>query len=362
MITLTTQSTHSYPISTQALESEWVSTFLKEKSYKRVFLIIDENVKQFHGDYIQNAISAWGLNLIGLYVVASGEASKSVTEWTKITDALLEADVKRNDAVFVFGGGVTGDLGGFATSTALRGVALVQFPTTILAMVDSAIGGKTGINHPTGKNRIGAFYQPDAVICDAHFLSTLPEDEWYCGIGEMLKYACISTPELFQKIQQLLAANSKWEAQKWEPIIQKSAEIKAQIVAEDEKETGIRAFLNFGHTFAHALEHELGYGKISHGDAVFWGCLAASELSRLVGSPIGTELEAFIPFYAPRFTFNPNTEHLIAAMKTDKKNTSDAITFVLLKTYGEAYLRKLSDKILVEKAWNYALSKTGKTA
>jgi 3-dehydroquinate synthase len=223
-------------------------------------------------------------------------------------------------------------------------------------MVDSAIGGKTGINHQSGKNRIGAFYQPEAVICDVNFLSTLPAKEWFCGLGEILKYACISDVQIFDEVSTILKENPQFEAIKWAKIIEKSAAIKADIVSKDEKEMGIRAFLNFGHTFAHAIEHELGYGVMSHGDAVFWGCLAACELSRLEGATLYNHLESFIPLYKPRAIIPESVEKLVQAMYADKKNKSAEITFVLLNAYEQPFTGKVADLQMIFQAWNYMLN------
>lgn len=355
MIELKTLSFHNYPIVSLSIHSDWVSAFFKEKNYKRLFLIVDENVWNFHSSSIKYFLQTNDIIELGIAFVPSGETSKSVEGWSKLTDSLLNSGLRRNDAVLVIGGGVTGDLGGFATSTALRGVSLVHFPTTLLAMVDSSIGGKTGINHSSGKNRIGTFYQPDAVICDSAFLKTLPEQEWFCGIGEIIKYGCISEPKLFDDLH-LVLKKSDWKAdEKWQEIIQKSAQIKAEIVQEDEKETGVRAHLNFGHTFAHAMERVLGYGTISHGDAVFWGCIAACELSNRIGYDIPARVQEFLPFYQARFDGNLDIEALMQAMSYDKKNKSENVTFVLLEKMGKAFTSTVSVRECVLDAWDFML-------
>lgn len=356
MIQLKTQSSHVYPIVETSVFSDWIHQFFFEKSFRKAYVIVDEHVWRFHQSYIQKFFNSISLDVLNISVVPSGESSKSIKEWQRLTDELLQADCKRNDVICVFGGGVTGDLGGFAASTALRGIPLVHFPTTVLAMVDSAIGGKTGINHSTGKNRIGAFYQPEAVICDVHFLTTLPKNEWFCGLGEVLKYACISDQQLVVEITKILQKSDDFMASDWAKIIEKSASIKAHIVAQDEREMGIRAYLNFGHTFAHAIEHELGYGTMSHGDAVFWGCIAACELSRLQGASLKYLLESFIPFYKPRVVIPNSVENLVQAMYADKKNKSAEITFVLLKAFEQPYLGKVTDLEHIHQAWKYMLS------
>jgi len=359
MISLKTQSAHEYSITTIHLKDTWCKEFFASKMYKRVFVILDANVNELHGSRIFSQIKTWGFAVIGQSIVPSGEQSKSIDGWSNLLDDILGSSLRRNDAIFIFGGGVTGDLGGFAASTALRGVSIIHFPTTLLSMVDSAIGGKTGINHSSGKNRIGTFYQPEAVICDPDFLKTLPEIEWFCGIGEIIKYACIENPEISNRLEFILQSPN-WQAHKdWNSIIQDSAAIKAAIVQKDEKESGIRAYLNFGHTFAHALERVLGYGKISHGDAVFWGCIAACELSNQIGYDIPKGLvEQFLPFYIYRFNFKLEIDELISAMYADKKNKSEKLTFIILEKPGKASTINLSQTEPVKMAWDYMFSKT----
>lgn len=356
MIEIQLKSEHSYPIITTSIHSNWVKNFLNEKKIIRVFVLIDENVEVFHSKEVKHFLDENGIEEIGRFTVASGEASKSIQNWDLITDSLLKSGIKRNDAVFIFGGGVTGDLGSFSASTALRGIPVYQFPTTLLAMVDSAIGGKTGINHSTGKNRIGSFYQPEAVICDPDFLKTLPEVEWFCGMGEIIKYACIAQPELEQSLADVLKSKDWRTHPEWTQIIQKSAEIKAKIVQEDEKENGVRANLNFGHTFAHAIESISGYGFISHGVAVFWGCIAAIELSNLIGYDIPKSIEQFIPYYKQLGKIPKAVPQLIQAMYADKKNKSEHLTFIILEKPGKASSIRISNTELVETAWNYLFS------
>ena len=359
MISLKTKSTHEYSITTVHLNDTWCFEFFATKTFKRVFVILDDNVNKLHGIRISSQVKNWGFDVIGQSIVPSGEHAKSIKGWSNLLDDILGSSLRRNDAIFIFGGGVTGDLGGFAASTALRGVSIIHFPTTLLSMVDSSMGGKTGINHSSGKNRIGTFYQPEAVICDLDFLKTLPKIEWFCGIGEIIKYACIEKPEMANRLELVLQKKDWQNPKNWNTIIQESAAIKATIVQEDEKESGIRAYLNFGHTFAHALERVLGYGKISHGDAVFWGCLAACELSNQLGYDIPQDLvERFLPYYKERFNFKLEIEELIVAMYADKKNKSEKLTFIILEKPGKASSVHLSKTEPVKMAWDYMFSKT----
>jgi len=315
------------------------------------FIIIDENVYKFHRDRIRHLAKASFEN-VEYIVIPHGEHSKSETELLRIIDFLLEKGIKRVHPVLVIGGGVIGDLGGFAASIALRGVPFIQMPTTLLSMVDSSVGGKTGINHRTGKNLIGSFYQPEAVFADLSFLQTLPEREWASGLGEMIKYAAIWDPGLFGEILGLLKSNTPPHDPNWIPLIIKCIHIKAEIVEKDELESGIRSFLNFGHTFAHAIEKALHYSHILHGEAVFLGMLAATHLSNLMGSSLDIQkILQFRPYL--KITWPKNIlglDHLIHLMSFDKKNTDDAITFILLDEWGKPVKKRINDTGIVKKA------------
>jgi 3-dehydroquinate synthase len=253
------------------------------------------------------------------------------------------------------GGGVTGDLAGYVAASVMRGIPLIHVPTTLLAMVDSSLGGKTGINHHTGKNLIGAFYQPDTIISDIIFLETLPAREWRCGMAEIIKYGAISDPELFTLAARFKSGFS--DPAKLIELITRCARIKAAIVTEDEFEAGKRAWLNFGHTFAHALEALTGYRRFSHGEAVYIGMVAAHKLSNLLGA----DLEEF-----PLFQFldgyrlsvadlKPRIPDLVARMFLDKKSLNNTVRVVLLHSYGHPRIVDITDLSLLEKAWDFAL-------
>jgi 3-dehydroquinate synthase len=242
-------------------------------------LVTDESVGPIWADRVAAGIRGGGLAVESIQI-ASGERAKSLESVRSILDFALERRCDRTTAIVALGGGVVGDVAGFAAAILLRGVPLVQVPTTLLAMVDASVGGKTGVNHPMGKNLIGAFKQPDLVAVDLAFLETLSEAEYRSGLAEVVKYGAIADARFFEFIE----ANAKALLQrKPEPLaraVARSCEIKAQVVAADELESGLRAILNFGHTFAHAFEATAGFGSIRHGEAVAMGMMAACRSSR----------------------------------------------------------------------------------
>ncbi|MGF1668908.1 MAG: 3-dehydroquinate synthase [Balneolaceae bacterium] len=325
-------------------------------NFDRIFFVIDENVYKLHQDQIEFILKKLDKPFF-IYILPEGEKSKSFAEWKKILDFLLKNEVKRNSLLIAIGGGVTGDVAGFAAASILRGISLIHIPTTLLAMVDSAIGGKTGINHKTGKNLIGAFYQPKAVIEDINFLSTLPSTEWINGLSEILKYAAIRNDEIFSDVEFFLHPGKSFiKHPGLASLIEKCVRVKADIVAKDELENGIRAFLNFGHTFAHALEKEAGYKIISHGEAVFAGMLAALYFSNKTGADLDLiRLERFAPLYDLDKSINSFTaSRLIQNMSADKKRIDSDIRLVLLRKWQNPYLFETDNKLLLSEAWNYS--------
>lgn len=323
---------------------------------KKLFVLIDENVNRLHNKKVTSMVSDF--EDIHLLEIPEGESSKSVREWNNISNTILDIGIERSTPILAVGGGVTGDLAGFVAATTLRGVPLVHVPTTLLAMVDSSIGGKTGVNHSTGKNLIGSFYQPDAVFSDISFLETLEQKEWVTGMAEILKYAAIRNPELFDVMEELthqpLTPN-----QRWVEVVEESARIKADIVQEDTLEAGKRAYLNFGHTFGHALEKTAGYGKITHGEAVFVGMIAACYFSQELGHPVNdARFSSFLPLYKRQMSpLSTDADKLIEAMKSDKKVKDNTIRLVLLNEWGSPYLYSCDDYSLLRKSWSYTLDK-----
>ncbi|WP_069132477.1 3-dehydroquinate synthase [Rhodohalobacter halophilus] len=341
----------------QDIFTEEVHRILDRAQSSNCFILIDENVERLHGDLISQSFDEADLETY-MMTVPQGEASKSVSFWNSCVNFLLENGVRRNSPVFVIGGGVTGDVGGFAAATALRGVPLIHVPTTILSMVDSSVGGKTGVNHSVGKNLIGAFYQPEAVIADISFLKTLPRNEWTNGLSEILKYGAIRQSTIFDQAEIFLSEDIRQiDEQKLIDLISESIQIKADIVQEDEFEGGIRAYLNFGHTFAHALEKSCDYKKISHGEAVYLGMLAAIELSRNLGAQITADP---ILKYRSLYRYRVSKEELslndlMDHMKFDKKRTNEHIRFVLLKEWQHPFLEEVQSAKAIRQAWSYAL-------
>jgi 3-dehydroquinate synthase len=332
----------------------WIEQLSKLSSnHSSCVILIDERVHELYQPDLETATRAF--NRIKVLTIPSGEQSKSVQQYSKLVDEALHWGVKRNTLLVAIGGGVTGDLAGFVASTLLRGLPLVHIPTTVLAMVDSSIGGKTGVNHQSGKNLIGAFYQPSAIIIDLTFLQTLPDKEWNCGFGEILKYGCISDPGIFE----LLAPNRSWrQIDHLDELLAACAHIKADIVTKDELETGERAFLNYGHTFAHALEQVTEYKRFAHGEAVFVGLIAATWLSAKLGAPVNPDL-----LLAYKEVFKLATQdlmgelpRLIDTMYRDKKVMGSELTLVLLNDYGNPITTEFSDVTLLRDAWAFALN------
>ncbi|HZD54342.1 MAG TPA: 3-dehydroquinate synthase [Woeseiaceae bacterium] len=266
-----------------------------------------------------------------------GERHKTLEALQTVIDALASMRAGRDAAVVALGGGVVGDIAGFAAACYMRGIAFIQVPTTLLAQVDSSVGGKTGVNHRDGKNLIGAFHQPRAVLIDTDVLGTLPERELKAGLAEVIKHAVISDHDFFVWLEANIDDLREREPAALAHAIRRSCEIKAAVVAADEREAGQRTLLNYGHTFAHAIENTLGYGEWLHGEAVAAGMIMAAELSDLEPGErdrLRRLLErAGLPTAAPAQC----TGSLLAAMKLDKKNRAGQIRFVLLKRLGEAF-------------------------
>jgi len=281
-----------------------------------------------------------------------GELHKDWVTLNLIFDALLSHGCDRKTVLFALGGGVVGDMTGFAAASYMRGVPFVQVPTTLLAQVDSSVGGKTAINHPMGKNMIGAFYQPARVIADLQTLSTLPRREVAAGLAEVIKYGPIADDEFFRWIEahvdQLLALDPAALAH----AVKRSCEIKADVVGQDEREAGLRAILNFGHTFGHAIESGLGYGQWLHGEAVGCGMMMAAELSRrlgLIDAAYVQRLRALVercglPVRGPAL----GADRYLELMRLDKKSEGGEIRFVVIEAPGRAGVRAVPDALVRE--------------
>ncbi len=337
--------------------SEALETSLSNHPTDKLFVLIDENVFKHHWSRIKPVLHSTG-GTVQHMKIPEGEKSKSLESYSGMLDFLLNNGVRRNTPLIVIGGGVTGDVGGFAAATALRGLPLIHIPTTLLAMVDSSIGGKTGINHEAGKNLIGAFYQSAAVIADTLFLDTLPEREWINGLSEVLKYGAIKDRKIFGMAEMFLDQGFKSaDVSVLNELISTCIKIKAEIVEQDEFDGGIRAYLNFGHPFAHALEKACHYDTISHGEAVFLGMLAAKKLSELTGSFFTEDyLNKFRYLYTYRVSKERlSLEELTQFMHSDKKRTGKDINFVLLEKWQHPVLKAVNDTQLIHQAWAVAL-------
>ena len=271
-------------------------------------------------------------------LVPDGERSKQLATVSRIYDALVRANADRASTVITFGGGVIGDMAGFAAATYLRGIALVHVPTTLLAQVDSAIGGKVGVNHPLGKNLIGAFYQPHAVVIDPLVLGTLPRREFRAGLYEVIKYGMTSSAPLFDRVARDRKAIFARAIESLMPVIAESCRIKAEVVTLDEREAGPRRILNFGHTAGHALEAVTRYRRFRHGEAVGYGMLVAAELATARGALAEHDREALATVIAslgplPPIADLPATS-ILEAMQHDKKIVAGTLHFVLPTAIG----------------------------
>ena len=322
-------------------------------SRPRVAVVTDETVAELHLPALQRALADAGIETTEI-VLAPGEQTKSFDGLIGLVDQLLDAHIERTDTIVAFGGGVVGDLTGFAASVLRRGVPVVQIPTTLLAQVDAAIGGKTGINTRQGKNMIGAFHQPSLVLCDVDLLASLPAREFLAGYAEVVKYGLLGDVNFFEWLEGNGAAMIAGDVAARNYAVLTSARAKAEIVAADERESGRRALLNLGHTFAHAIEAELGYdSRLLHGEAVAIGTVMAFELSErlricpaedvqrvrqhfeAVGLPTATPTG---PGAAPEHGWDP--ARLLGHMRQDKKVQGGTLTFVLAKGIGRGVVSK----------------------
>ncbi len=329
----------SYPIHIGNNLLNQADLILPHLSQKRVAIISNMTVAPLYLDKLRKSLGRHGVESVPV-ILPDGESYKNWETMNQIFDALLSHRCERNTTIVALGGGVVGDLTGFAAASFLRGVPFIQIPTTLLAQVDSSVGGKTGINHPQGKNMIGAFYQPKLVLADSSTLDTLPDRELRAGIAEVVKYGLIRDLSFFDWLEQNMKQLLDREPSVLHEAIRRSCEMKAEIVAADEKENGVRALLNLGHTFGHAIENGMGYGVWLHGEAVATGIIMAAELSKRLG--LIDEVDVFrirkifietgLPVVAPKFS----TEKYLELMSLDKKVSAGKIRFILLNRIGEA--------------------------
>ncbi|MDR9417444.1 3-dehydroquinate synthase [Gracilimonas sp.] len=329
----------------------------KKYSSVTAFALVDAFVLEHHKTHFESVLRSQFPNL-HILEIPRGEEAKRFEVYQNAVDFVLQNGVERGTPLFAIGGGVTGDLAGFVAATVLRGIPLVHIPTTLLAMVDSSIGGKTGINHATGKNLVGSFYQPDAVFADVAYLKTLERKEWVNGLSEVLKYGMIHSPEILEQVNSLVKKDAFKDIKSWLPLIQKSAQIKTDIVAEDVLEAGKRAYLNFGHTFGHVIENEGSYSTYSHGEGVYAGMIAALHASNALGSDIELsnllQFKSLYNFSLGQLNSDPAT--LVNKMRNDKKVKDGIIHLILLKSKGQPYIHKVTNPDIVEKSWQHTLN------
>jgi len=312
----------------------------------RAALITDTNVARLYGARAAGSLAAAGFAAATIEVPA-GEASKSLATLGQVYDRLAAASLDRAGAIFALGGGVVGDLAGFAAATYLRGLAVVQVPTTMTAQVDSALGGKTGVNLHAAKNLVGAFHQPRLIVADVATLMTLPEREFREGLAEVIKYGAIMDAPMVGALETAMPAVLARDPDQLGRIVDQSLRHKAAVVASDEREGGLRKILNFGHTIGHALEASAGYGSYFHGEAVAIGMVAAARLSRAHAGLSAAEADrltrlieaAGLPTQMPPAW---GGEEFKRALKLDKKRAGEDIEFVLLDRLGHALTRTLS--------------------
>ncbi len=330
----------SYPIYIGSGLLEQTKLLRQHIRSKQVVIVSNETIAPLYLAKVQAALADYQVETI---VLPDGEQYKTLQYLEKIFDRLLAKKFSRNATLIALGGGVIGDMGGFAAACYQRGIAFIQIPTTLLAQVDSSVGGKTGVNHPLGKNMIGAFYQPQCVIADADVLDTLDDRQLSAGLAEVIKYGLIRDPEFLQWLETnmpLLVARDK-PALAY--AIERSCANKAEVVGEDEFESGVRATLNLGHTFGHAIETGSGYGHYLHGEAVAIGTCFAADLSRRLGwlddadvaRVIALLKAANLPTTPPK---EMTPEQYVDLMSVDKKNVDGKIRVILLEAIGKASL------------------------
>ena len=345
------ERSYSIAIGTGLLNDD--SIFQHLPSASTALIVSNTTVAPLYAEQLKAALQS-RYNKVLLVTLPDGEGYKNWSTLQLIFDALLENGCDRKTTMFALGGGVVGDMTGFAAASYMRGVPFVQIPTTLLAQVDSSVGGKTGINHPLGKNMIGAFYQPQQVVCDLDVLTTLPPREISAGLAEIIKYGPIADMPFLTWLESNLDALVVKDPAALTHAIQRSCEIKALVVSQDERESGLRAILNFGHTFGHAIESGLGYGEWLHGEAVGCGMVMAAHLSQRLGlvdvlfvARLTRLIErAGLPVKGPVLSATDNAGRYLDLMRLDKKSEAGEIRFVVINGPGQAVVRAAPDAVV----------------
>ncbi|SFK00407.1 3-dehydroquinate synthase [Halobacillus dabanensis] len=337
---------HDYDVLVERGVRHKVGEFIKGR-YASIFIITDEAVEKYYLEDVKKSLN--GIADVSTAVVPQGESSKSMRQYEHLLNSCAEAKLDRKSLIIALGGGMVGDLAGFVASTYLRGVDYMQMPTTILAH-DSSVGGKVAINHPKGKNLIGCFYNPEKVIYDIETIETLSEKEIRSGYGEVVKHAMLSDDVWFNELLErdiLDFSDSKLESD-----LTKGIQVKAAIVQQDEREMDLRRHLNLGHTLAHAIETELGYGEITHGEAVAIGLLFTLRLSESLFN-VSLPVEEYLTWlqnnhYPLSIISELDTEAIVERMKWDKKTVDGSINFVLIKKIGDICVEPVPNQHLSE--------------
>jgi 3-dehydroquinate synthase len=328
-------------------------SYAKLPSAPSALIVTNTTVGPLYAERLERALEG-KYTQIHTVVLPDGEAYKTWESLNLIFDALLKAGCDRKTVLYALGGGVVGDMAGFAAASYMRGVPFVQVPTTLLAQVDSSVGGKTAINHPLGKNMIGAFYQPLKVVCDLDTLKTLPARELSAGLAEVIKYGPIADMNFLAWLEANMQALLAREPSALAHVVRRSCEIKADVVGQDERESGLRAILNFGHTFGHAIEAGLGFGVWLHGEAVGCGMVMAAHLSQRLGMVdvffvqrlVRLIQKAGLPTKGPVLSVDDNAGRYLELMRLDKKSEAGEIKFVVIDKPGQASVRSAPDAVV----------------
>jgi 3-dehydroquinate synthase len=341
----------SYPIHIGSGLLEHIELLLPHIPRKRTVIVSNTTVAPLYLQRLSDGLSANGVQVQSV-ILPDGEQYKSGESLNLIYDALLTARSERSTPLIALGGGVIGDITGYAAATYLRGVPFIQIPTTLLSQVDSSVGGKTGINHPLGKNMIGAFYQPRVVLADTATLSTLPDKELRAGLAEVIKYGLIRDLPFLEWLEANIGKLLARDTEALQYAIARSCQNKAEVVGNDERESGERALLNLGHTFGHAIENGMGYGAWLHGEAVAAGTIMAADLSQRLGWLSGQDVmrvrKLFEASGLPAISPKLGAERYLNLMGLDKKVADGKIRFVLLKTLGQAVMTGDVPQVLLE--------------
>lgn len=318
------------------------------KDYQRVFWIVSQALYKHHEPLLKEVIKEQPI-----FIVADGEKNKNITTSSEIYDWLAKNNIDRQSLVVALGGGVIGDLAGFVASTILRGVKLLMVPTTLLSQLDSSVGGKNGINLSIAKNMVGTFYQPIACIIDINFLASLPKDELVSGYAELLKHGLIKDKYLFDNLEKINPKDLLQNKEELSRLIYDSGKIKASVVEEDEKEQGLRAILNFGHTVGHYLEAVTGYKRYRHGECVYGGMGYACYFSYKEGYLALAEYQRIIAyirkFFKPILLTKGDEREFVSIIKRDKKANDKGVKFIILNKLGEAKILRNTNVKLLEK-------------